>query len=1364
MTTTAGSWILSSNYTKINDTTVFIDRRIKVIEGPERLHNIERELRVSDIRPYPYVVFLGEPGCGKSTIFKDEANIGSATLINARQFLSVQTDSPGTSCIFIDAFDEFSTDASTLSNADAIENKLKTSRIQKWRISCRSADWRPNIYFKTHRQATSDQKLVIAQILPLNQEEATKILIALNEEKPESFFEHASSLGCEAFIESPLSLKLLHSAIKNDANPKNRFDLFHLAIEQLAREYNDYYAEALQNPFQPEQLILTASKLSLVLLVSNKQYISKNFSDINRDNNCLYADDHGLDREIVNSTLNTAIFKGHNFTFEPMHRTIAEFLAGKALADAVTRSAITDSSRPPYPLSRAIAMIAGEDKTPPTSLRGTFAWLTAHLAKMGDEDNVIRLIQHDADSIIVYGDTSTLSVTTCKELLKKFGRMHVNFRSFTHGTLSLGGLSRPELISDFQQILSEEINDENTHRQYTLFESISDGPYLPNLKNFLREIILNPKKVLLQRELALNAYKKTITNILAEYLEIFDQLSHEQSPESKAILQSIVATILPFNELGIDRLKETLSGIGKASIKNENHPLLYLQRKAEATPPLGLFEEKSETWIRQTEYPPIDQRINYFLDCAFSSLISHTPKLDEKTLLKWVLNDNEPQWTQARKKTITSIGIWIGDNKKKELALFDAILGCREFLSEKSNIKKNGLYSRISGKTLSPENLETIVKRIPSSPDKDFIINEAISHLKFSLEYRDIYFLLVELTSNPTNPHHSRHQYLTFQYLDPDKLYHYSEQSKFIKNRTLKRHTLRQNMTKLSNGQNLQELNEASAIYFSSRHLFGKLFIGLENVKIHYDETISRAIISGWNALLETQKRSNKNLKIALKDENQLSLLAAISLLLEAPTRTLTDIPVEISYSAMRNALKTNSTEKRTELLTWAASRIEENEKNGTKNLIDFFQFMIDNNEKIFLSISTLEKVEGIPLAQITECLCESRPNMDIATIYMLAEKFSAQWGFSRIKTLTSKILKNGKLSEKNKEIWSTIAFWTNPKSYEVFFKEVFVAKKLPNTYSKNFDEIIQARIDDNFIDDYIHRQTLIISEFGPNHHPKQKDHSNYRIIQEIKRAIYNLATTNNKKSGQAIRQLIENTLLTNWKQELEEAKSIQDFNHRDNQFFPSNAKNILNAIAGGPPASPADIQAIILEEFRLLELEIRRNDTSSWKRFWNTDKYEKPINPIHENLCRDYLLERLRDRLKSYKLIVQPEIRRSDSTRVDIMVSSPSASTLPIEAKRNMNSGLWVAASTQLKKYADTQDSGQFGIYLVFWFGERLTTPTHRKKPSSAANLKKMLLEKLPIDSRDKLEVFVFDVAADPEQISKTHTIKEIKKPTRKG
>ena len=54
-----------------NSAAADIDRRVKVLDGDG---SDDRTIeRVSDLRAMPFVVLLGEPGIGKSTVFREAA-------------------------------------------------------------------------------------------------------------------------------------------------------------------------------------------------------------------------------------------------------------------------------------------------------------------------------------------------------------------------------------------------------------------------------------------------------------------------------------------------------------------------------------------------------------------------------------------------------------------------------------------------------------------------------------------------------------------------------------------------------------------------------------------------------------------------------------------------------------------------------------------------------------------------------------------------------------------------------------------------------------------------------------------------------------------------------------------------------------------------------------------------------------------------------------------------------------------------------------------------------------------------------------------------------------------------------------------
>ena len=131
-----------------------------------------------------------------------------------------------------------------------------------------------------------------------------------------------------------------------------------------------------------------------------------------------------------------------------MHRTVAEFLAGQRFARAV----IGSGDRAAFPLSRALAMITAEDERPPKELRGIYAWLAAHLARLGDEAGAMRLIEADAVTVLAYGDAAVFGTPARRTILANLDRHDPYFRASEVGVTAVGGLAGEDLAREFRSL------------------------------------------------------------------------------------------------------------------------------------------------------------------------------------------------------------------------------------------------------------------------------------------------------------------------------------------------------------------------------------------------------------------------------------------------------------------------------------------------------------------------------------------------------------------------------------------------------------------------------------------------------------------------------------------------------------------------------------------------------------------------------------------------------------------------------------------------------------------------------------------------------------------------------------------------
>jgi hypothetical protein len=202
----------------------------------------------------------------------------------------------------------------------------------------------------------------------------------------------------------------------------------------------------------------------------------------------------------------------------------------------------------------------------------------------------------------------------------------------------------------------------------------------------------------------------------------------------------------------------------------------------------------------------------------------------------------------------------------------------------------------------------------------------------------------------------------------------------------------------------------------------------------------------------------------------------------------------------------------------------------------------------------------------------------------------------------------------------------------------------------------------------------------------------------------------------------------------------------RDQTFKHPLASVVRAALDCGPPVNALDLRAVVISELQQLRAELRKTDTTPWKRFWNSPK-GSVTTPLIENECRDHLLDRLRDRLAKYQIAaVLPEARCGGETRADVLIVTGAGRNLPIEAKRHFHSAIWTAASTQLVGYAADPGADGMGVYLIFWFGNEVPpTPAHPDGgvgPGTGAELEAMLVEGLPDEIKPLIDVIVFDVS----------------------
>jgi hypothetical protein len=232
-----------------------------------------------------------------------------------------------------------------------------------------------------------------------------------------------------------------------------------------------------------------------------------------------------------------------------------------------------------------------------------------------------------------------------------------------------------------------------------------------------------------------------------------------------------------------------------------------------------------------------------------------------------------------------------------------------------------------------------------------------------------------------------------------------------------------------------------------------------------------------------------------------------------------------------------------------------------------------------------------------------------------------------------------------------------------------------------------------------------------------------------------------------ALERLEQDPQLYSYKPHLLHALANQLARRREAEYDRPDWPRTVRALSNGPPATVADLHALLIAHLQDERKLIASTNTDIYKSFWNIDRYARLEVPRPEEACRDSLVDRLRPLLAPLGISVEPEGHMVADRRADIAVAMPSRKIL-CELKRDYHADVWTAAENQLERYyAHDPEARGFGVYLVFWFGAKRPAnvppvPGTFASPGSATEMEEMLRERLPSGFRSRLAIIVFDVS----------------------
>ncbi len=354
-----------------------------------------RSFSLESFRGQAAYVLLGDPGSGKTSSFKQEAEESGGKYVSARNFVALEAgvENQGKT-LFIDGLDEMRAGGGdTRILLDDIRKHLSRLGRPRFRLSCREADWLGASDSEAMKQVSPDGEIIALHLDPLSDNDIAEILRHKpTVSDPAKFMRQAREHRLDELLRNPQILNLLVEAVGGDEWPQSRMQVYEMACKKLIKEKNSEHRQAKrEQPFSEDMLLDAVGYLCAIQLLSGVAGFSLDEERVD--------DQHPCWTELIASNfpllvaLKTNLFQGDGEELRtPVHRSIAEFLGARYLASRIKDNGL--------PFGRLLTLITGADGGVVTDLRGLAAWLSVHCLN----ESRRLLIERDPLGVVLYSD------------------------------------------------------------------------------------------------------------------------------------------------------------------------------------------------------------------------------------------------------------------------------------------------------------------------------------------------------------------------------------------------------------------------------------------------------------------------------------------------------------------------------------------------------------------------------------------------------------------------------------------------------------------------------------------------------------------------------------------------------------------------------------------------------------------------------------------------------------------------------------------------------------------------------------------------------------------------------------------------
>jgi len=1331
---------------------VEIDRRLLKEDATARAPTIIEQQRIADFKAP--VVILGDPGLGKSILAQAIGRWPGFVYIRAASFVRNAHPErliPNGECLVIDGLDEIAS-ATVGGGIDAILSQLSRLGYPRFILSSREVDWR-GAADRIKIEDDYGQPTILLHLLTFDRADATLFLQrAFPNVEAEPVLDHLADRGLEEIYKNPLTLRLIGEVADSEgALPSSRAQLLDRACRLLVREDNPRHQDAAHAHAETEKLLLAAGAYAAAHLLCDISGLFNGPSGSTPDGCVHYSSTAALPlAEAIEPALHTRLFEAEGTQrFHILHRVIAEYLGAKWLAHCF-KSGVS---------ARRLFSLFGHGQGVPTSLRGLHAWL-AHF----DDTLAEVCVAADPYAVLRYGDAETMPFHIARRLLASLAALSERdpfFRAEDWGRHPASGLMRRELKDDILALIGNP--DQHTHLTLLLVEAMAGSQLTAVLEPELRTMMFDRARYFGERSRAADALREfgkiddpeyTIERLLAQGGEDDRQLAWELLHDvgiGAVPMELAIRTLYAHIGVTVSNVDRKADRLDLAHLSDSSIEALDLNQLCSL---LDAARDYGEPLLKNGN-DPAKAQVADLVRLAGLRALTLAPDMapaDVWRRLHWV--DHNQGY---KRETTAALSEWFSVHQDvrraiQEHAVFDAgyehirdasyafyQCGLNLYPNEDDVIALIEAFDRRrAGKAVDVAMLEELVLLSPRREGISAAVCAAAT--KLGAGSPEFMAKLAQL-SKP----------IVYDWDRKQKVAAKRAEKRRAKVHQSYRDSIAKDLPSVDAGApNL--LYDPAKAYLGRYSDFNREAPPETRVIAFLGDELGDRVLNGFMASLcrNDHPSAQEIVETHLADKIFFAELSLICGIAERLRRGLglDDLTVDAREAAF---------------MAWR--RTTESQIAGGTDMKPLEAAVLCNDEAIerFFRTSIEPQLE--------------HKAGHVHDLYFLgnhqrwqplAGRLAIEWlrRFPLLpKSVEAELLNYASRRGELKDLTALAreARGRVHRDYETMLS--WLSLDFLVDFEGTFDHLVNAAADDRDFLWYIRnrfsgergdaerklsvpQRQFIVERFGAAW-PKtprpqgtsRGDTSPWDATAMIETSLYAIGGDPSRDATASLEHLIV-VADPSYVHPLRHALALQLRARRDSEFTPVSAAGLLAVVGGGLPSTIDDMRAFLGDRIIAVNDKMHATSTDMWEAYWDDAK------PRGENFCRNRLIEHISGQLPE-PIRFAPEMHMPQQKRADIAAIFGSIG-LPVEIKGQWHPGVWTAPTEQLAaRYLRDWHAEGRGVYIVLWFGHVAgkNLPTHPDglpRPETPDALRTMLIDRLPNNLRDVIDVYVVDVSRE--------------------